>query len=131
MVQHKKGELSDGSSAGSVSGSLGGLSTRALRARRRRLVGQVPELSGYLDASVQEQSRRCGKAGCRCAGGDLHGPYLYLSVLRSLGGRRLTYVPDSLAEVVTAQVTMSARIQAVLGEISAINLELLTRREPG
>ena len=131
MVEHKKGELSDGSSGGSSSVSLGGLSTRALRARRRRLVMAVPELSGYLDASVQEQSRRCGKPGCRCAGGDLHGPYLYLSVLRSLGRRRLIYVPGPLGEVVTEQVTLSAMVQAVLGEISAINLELLARREPG
>jgi hypothetical protein len=131
MVEHKKGEPSDGSSSGSSGALLAGLSTRALRARRRRLVSQVPELGGYLDASVQEQSRRCGKTGCRCAGGDLHGPYLYLSVLRALGGRRLIYVPGPLAETVTTQVSLGQRVQAVLGEISAINLELLTRREPG
>jgi hypothetical protein len=131
MVEHKKGESSDGSSGGSASVSLGGLSTRALRARRRRLVSAVPELSGYLDASVQEQSRRCGKPGCRCVDGDLHGPYLYLSMLRAAGGRRLVYVPGSLADRVGEQVTLSERVQAVLGEISAINLELLARREPG
>jgi hypothetical protein len=130
MVDYKKGTLSDGSSGGSSSVSLGGLSTRALRARRRRLVSAVPGLSGYLDASVQEQSRRCGKASCRCAGGDLHGPYLYLSMLRS-GRRRLVYVPEPLADRVNEQVALSATVQSVLGEISAINLELLTRREPG
>jgi len=130
MVDHKKGESSDGSSGGASSGSLGGLSTRALRARRRRLVSQVPQLSGYLDASVQEQSRRCGKAGCRCAGGDLHGPYLYLSMLRA-GRRRLVYVPGPLADRVNEQVTLSERVREVLGEISAINLELMARREPG
>jgi hypothetical protein len=131
MVEHKRGESSGGSSGGSSSGSLGGLSSRALRARRRRLVSQVPELSGYLGASVQEQSRRCGKPGCRCAGGDLHGPYLYLSMLRAAGGRRLVYVPGPLVDRVSEQVTSSARVQAILGEISAINLELLARREPG
>ena len=87
-------------------------------------------MSGYLDASVQEQSRRCGKAGCRCADGDLHGPYLYLSMLRS-GRRRLVYVPEPLADRVNEQTALSERVREILGEISAINLELLTRREPG
>jgi hypothetical protein len=106
---------------------LSQLSTRALRARRRRLLGRVPDLEGYVAGSLVEQSRRCGKPGCRCATGDLHGPYVYLSA--GAGRRGLIYVPALLADLVAEKVAASASMRQLLGEISAINLELLARRE--
>ena len=109
--------------------SLGGLSTRALRARRRRLLARLPDLGGYLAGSLVEQSRRCGKEGCRCARGELHGPYVYLSVGKTAGRRGLVYVPEALADLVAERVTLGESAQQLLGEISGINLELLSRRE--
>jgi hypothetical protein len=103
---------------------LGGLGTRALRARRARLVRSLPDLAGFVAGSLVEQHRKCGKEGCRCTRGELHGPYVYLSV-----AGRLVYVPADLAAVVRDRVEVSARLQALLEEISAINLELLSRRE--
>jgi len=114
---------------GSSGESLGGVSTRALRARRGRLLTRVPDLGGYVGGALVEQSRRCGKPGCRCAGGELHGPYVYLSVGQAAGRRGLIYVPAALADLVAEKVAVSASVQRVLGEISAINLELLARRE--
>jgi hypothetical protein len=108
---------------------LSGRSTRALKQRRRRLLGRLPEMDEVLHGSVATQGRRCGKPGCRCAAGDLHGPYTYLSVPGPGGRSRLVYVPAGLAEVVERRVAATARAEAVLGEISAINLELLARRE--
>jgi hypothetical protein len=109
---------------------LGELSTRQLRARRRRLVARLPDVADYLAGSVIEQSRRCGKAGCRCAsGGELHGPYVYLSVGKASGRRAMLYVPEALAGAVRGRVAVSESVQLLLGEISAVNLELLVRRE--
>jgi hypothetical protein len=42
---------------------------------------------------------------------------------------RLVYVPAGLADVVRDRLEVSARLQTLLEEISAINLELLSRRE--
>ena len=103
---------------------LAGLTTRALRARRARLSRGVPDPAGFVAGSLVEQHRKCGKEGCRCARGELHGPYVYLSV-----AGRLVYVPAGLADVVRDRLEVSARLQAVLEEISAINLELLSRKE--
>jgi hypothetical protein len=114
---------------GSSGRPLSQVSTRALRARRRRLLGRVPDLEGYVAGSLVEQSRRCGKPGCRCAAGDLHGPYVYLSVPATAGRRGLIYVPAPLADLVAEKVAASASMQRLLGEISVINLELLARRE--
>lgn len=109
--------------------ALGELSSRQLRARRRRAVGQLPDWQEYLAGSLAEQSRRCGKAGCRCAEGELHGPYVYLSVGRARGRRGMVYVPEALAGLVRRRVLAGEQAQQLLAEISAINLELLARRE--
>jgi hypothetical protein len=43
--------------------------------------------------------------------------------------RRLVYVPAGLAGAVRARAETSRRLREMLEEISAINLELLARRE--
>ena len=108
---------------------LGELSLRQLRARRRLLVAALPDLGDYLAGSLVEQSRRCGKPGCRCAGGELHGPYVYLSVGKAPGRAPLVYVPQSLAPLVGERVALTQSVRALLADISAINLELLARRK--
>jgi len=105
------------------------LSVRQLKARRRRLARAMPDLEEVLRGSVLNQGRRCGKEGCRCARGELHGPYVYLSIGRGSGDSRLLYVPSSLADEVQRRVDLTDAAEAALEEISSINLELLGRRE--
>jgi hypothetical protein len=103
---------------------LRGLSAAELRSRRDRLAAGLPDAAGFLAGSLVEQRRRCGKEGCRCARGELHGPYAYLSV-----AGRMVYVPATLAGAIRDRLEVSARLRAVLEEISTVNLELLARRE--
>jgi hypothetical protein len=110
---------------------LTGLTVRGLRARRRRLASGLSDVEALLRGTVVTQRRRCGKETCRCASGQLHGPYTYLSVARPGRRPRLVYVPAELAETVTGQVALADRVEAVLAEITAINAELLARRAPG
>ena len=107
---------------------LGSLSTRALLARRRALAGRLGEVEQVLAGSLVEQTRRCGKVGCRCAEGEPHGPYAYFAP-RTRGRGRLRYVPAPLAEVVRRYLRRGEQVDAVLAEISTINAELLARRE--
>jgi hypothetical protein len=105
---------------------LAKLTVGQLRTRRARLAQQVPDLEAAIRGSLLTQRRRCGKPGCRCTRGELHGPYTYLAV-RNSGRNRLVYIPNELAETVRTRVAMTTRIDAALAEISAINLELLAR----
>lgn len=107
---------------------LGSLSTRALLARRRALAGRLAQVEQLLTGALVEQTRRCGKAGCRCADGEPHGPYAYFAPRRQARGR-LGYVPAALIEVVRGYLQRGEQAEAVLAQISAINAELLTRRE--
>ena len=104
------------------------MSTPTLLDRRHRLVARLGEAELLLAGSLVEQTRRCGKAGCRCADGELHGPYVYFAP-RTAGRGRLRYVPAALVEVVRRCVQTGVEVEGVLAEISAINAELLARRE--
>ena len=105
------------------------LSVRQLRTRRRRLATGLPDVEALLRGSLVDQGRRCGKEGCRCTRGELHGPYTYLATGRARGRSRLLYVPAALVELVRRRVDQTARVDAALDEIAAINTELLARRE--
>jgi hypothetical protein len=105
------------------------MTTRALRARRRPPARSLPELEGLISGSVVEQGRRCGKEGCRCATGELHGPYTYVVLPRIEGRTRTVYVPAGAAEAVRRGAAVSAQVRAAVEEISAVNVELLSRGE--
>ncbi|HEX8771536.1 MAG TPA: DUF6788 family protein [Acidimicrobiales bacterium] len=103
------------------------MTVRQLRARRRRLARSLPDVEALIAGSVVEQGRRCGKEGCRCASGELHGPYTYVVLPRARGRTRTVYVPASAAEAVRRGAAVSAQVRAALEEISSINIELLAR----
>jgi hypothetical protein len=107
---------------------FGHLSTQQLRARRRRLAGRGLDFTQMMAGSLVSQSRRCGKPRCGCVTGDPHGPYLYLSTATAAPSR-LRYVPAALADGVKRRLRATAAVHAVLAELSAINVELLARRE--
>ena len=106
---------------------LSELSVRRLLARRRRLAGEVSEPERTLRGVLVREGRRCSSAGCRCRRGQLHGPYAYLAIYT--GGRsRTIYVPAMVQAACEQQVELTRRNEALLAEISQINLELLRRR---
>src|SRR6266700_3499793 len=103
------------------------LSVRQLLARRRRLAGGFSDVERTLRGVLLREGRRCSSEGCRCRRGELHGPYAYLAVYT--GGRsRTIYVPQSAAAIVRGHVNVTQRNEALLLEISQLNLELLRRR---
>ena len=102
------------------------LTTAQLRARRARLVRQLPDVQATLYGSLQRQTRRCGEPGCHCATGEPHGPYLYVA-LRVDGRTRMVYVPTTATDLIERHVAVTGRIEATLADISAINHELLAR----
>ena len=103
------------------------MSVSQLRARRRRLAAGLSDPQLTLRGALLHESRRCSSEGCRCRRGELHGPYSYLAVYAD-GRSRTIYVPAAAQAVCETSVAVTARNEALLGEISEINLELLRRR---
>jgi hypothetical protein len=104
------------------------LSTRQLLDRRRSAAARLGDVERILSGTLTEQSRRCGRPGCRCADGEPHGPYAYFTP-RPAGRGRARYVPAALADAVRRLLRRGTEAEAVLAEISAVNAELLARRE--
>src|SRR6202453_1458293 len=107
---------------------LAGMPSGRLLARRRELAGRLGDVEHVLAGSMAGQSRRCGKAGCQCADGEPHGPYAYFTP-RPAGRGRARYVPAALADAVRRFLRRGTEVETVLAEISAVNAELLARRE--
>ena len=107
---------------------LHALTVGALLRRRRRLARTLQNWEATLQGTLVTQGRRCGKTGCRCAQGELHGPYVYVALAHPRGSSRLLYVPEEVRELVRQKIAMTDRMTAALEAISEINLELLARR---
>lgn len=101
----------------------------SLRRRRDVTLRKLPPMEAILRGSLVERYLRCGKAGCRCAGGVGHGPKHYLSV--SLPGRRpeMLYVPKDLVERVRELLENHRLLKELVETISEVNRELLRRGE--
>ena len=110
-----------------ASAQISDLSVRQLLARRRRLAAGLSEPERTLRGVLLSEGRRCSSEGCRCRRGELHGPYSYLAVYAD-GRSRTIYVPAAAQAVCEAHVAVTQRNEALLQEISQINLELLRRR---
>jgi hypothetical protein len=110
-----------------MTSELSELSVRQLFARRRGLVAGLSEPERTLRGVLLSEGRRCSSEGCRCRRGELHGPYSYLAVYAD-GRSRTIYVPAATQAVCEAHVAVTQRNEALLLEVSQINLELLRRR---
>jgi hypothetical protein len=110
-----------------MTSELSELSVRQLLGRRRRLVAGLSEPERTLRGVLLSEGRRCSSEGCRCRRGELHGPYSYLAVYAD-GRSRTIYVPQTVKSACEASVEVTQRNEALLQEVSQINLELLRRR---
>jgi hypothetical protein len=103
-----------------------------LAAARRRLVPQLPEPSAILPGSLLSRMVRCNKPGCRYCEkgtGKGHGPIWILSI--SLGNRRVRQIPipAELKPQVEEGLRAFARMQELLKQIAALNVDLLKERK--
>lgn len=101
-------------------------------AARRRLVPQLPDSSAILPGSLLSRMVRCNKPGCRYCEkgtGKGHGPIWILSI--SLGNRRVRQIPipGELKPEVEQGLRAFARMQELLKQIAALNVELLKERK--
>src|SRR5260221_6983275 len=107
---------------------LRGLSPRQLLSRRRAAAARLGDVQEVLAGALTEQARRCGRPGCRCAGGEPHGPYLYFSP-RQAGRGRLRYVPAPLAQVVRRYLRRGGQGRAGVAGVSALKAPPLAPTE--
>ena len=95
--------------------------------KRQRLLDKLPDPGQILRGSLVTRYRRCGKAGCHCAGEDDpgHGPAHYLMVTVAPGRTVTVYVAEKNREQVETYLQNFRRTRELLEEISTLNRSLL------
>ncbi|HSP61978.1 MAG TPA: DUF6788 family protein [Pyrinomonadaceae bacterium] len=109
--------------------NLSRLSVLALCKRREGLSKNLPPLAEILRGSLMERYMTCGKADCRCARGERHGPIWYLSVTLDQSHRAGGTVPPDQVEAVRRWIENDHIVKDHLEKISDINRELLQRNK--
>jgi len=49
-----------------------------INTRRTNAINRVLNTKPYIAAQVYQRYRKCGKPNCKCAKGELHGPFLWI-----------------------------------------------------
>jgi hypothetical protein len=91
---------------------------RKLEQRRAALKVTLAEVGDLRPGSLVERYRRCGKAGCHCAGAGAEGHGPSWSLTREVGGKTVTRVirPDAVPRT-RAQIAEYRRFRAVVREL--------------
>jgi hypothetical protein len=89
-----------------------------LEQRRAALKVTLAEVGDLRPGSLVERYRRCGKAGCHCAGEGAEGHGPSWSLTREVGGKTITRVipPDAVPRT-RAQIAEYRRFRAVVREL--------------
>lgn len=99
----------------------------AMERSRRSRVAQLSYSRRLMRGTLTLRSRRCGKAGCRCARGELH-VSLYL-VQSQRGKPRQVFVPKEWEERVRRAVTDYQELQKGVEEVSELEWKRLEKRK--
>ena len=100
------------------------------------LMAELARPGAMIAGSFYEMHKKCGRAGCRCARGELHGPFPVISISRR-GQRSTRSVRRDRVDEVAAKTEAYARFQKgltafrrkmtriteILAEIREANLE--------
>ncbi len=105
------------------------LTSAHLRQKRKRLLKQLKSIEeNMIRGSLIERYKQCGKSNCHCNEGSKHGPTYYLSVSIPDARTVLIYVSMENKVIVEEALENYRKTQKIIGEISDINRELLSRK---
>lgn len=89
-----------------------------LRRQRDELKARLAEVGDLRPGSLVERYRRCGKAGCHCAGKGAEGHGPSWSLTREVGGKTITHVIPARAVAQTReQIAEHRRFRALVREV--------------
>ena len=102
------------------------LSVAEIRRARSTLARRLGRRGEIMKGSLVMRATVCGRPGCKCARGEKHGPYLYVSVFRE-GRTRSVYVPQHLEGEVRRWVENAQQVERDVAELTWLNAEWLRR----
>lgn len=95
-----------------------------VRGRRAKLEDKALRSRAMVRGSLLELMRKCGKPGCKCQRGELHGPNFYLSLPQPGKRSRMLPVPRDKVKTVKSLNTHYHDFQHALTEIRRLGEEI-------
>jgi hypothetical protein len=95
-----------------------------LRTRRTNLENKGLRSRAMVRGSLLELMRKCGKPGCKCQRGELHGPNFYLSLPKPEKRSRMLPVPPDKVKMLKSLNLHYHDFQHALTEIRRLNEEI-------
>lgn len=95
-----------------------------LRTRRTNLENKALRSRAMVRGSLLELMRKCGKPGCKCQRGELHGPNFYLSLPKPGKRSQILPVPMDRVKVLKSLNLHYHDFQHALTEIRRLNGEI-------
>ena len=96
---------------------------RQLREVRSRLEKNNMNMGPMVEGSLITHYKPCGNKRCKCARGELHGPYWYLSTQKERK-TRLKYIPKQKLKRVSQLANTYKEFQRNIQEIRSLNKEI-------
>lgn len=96
----------------------------AANKRREFLLHQLMKIEPFLAAQVYERYKKCGNKNCKCARGELHGPFVWLYQNKKNEKLLSTSVPKELAQEAKMLADNYKDIQEKRKEIREIDSEI-------
>lgn len=106
------------------------LSTAHLIKERGRLLQSITSLAGMIKGSRFQRYSTCSRSACACHRDERkrHGPRAYV-VTGVAGCQRQYYIPRGQENGVREGVEQFRRLSNIIERITAINVELMRRKE--
>jgi hypothetical protein len=95
-----------------------------LEKKRKRLIDDLMEPGQMVAGSLYKVYRKCGKPGCRCAKGEMHGPFACLST-RDQGRRKVKHIRQGDEDWVARRAAEYRRYQKRLAQLRKIDARVL------
>ncbi len=94
---------------------------------RDELIKQMKNNLGFIQGSMVKIYRSCGKKGCRCQQGYLHGPAHYISY-KEKGRTQMVYIPKALAGEVKKSLAQYKKVKELIRQIGQANIRQLKEK---
>lgn len=94
-----------------------------LEQQRQKKLTYLLNPKDMIAGSIYETYKKCGNKNCRCAKGDLHGPFFYLS--RKTGGKtKLTFVRRADEDSIEEKAKNYRKYTKAVADLGKLNMKI-------
>ena len=96
---------------------------RFLERQRQKKLTYLLNPKDMIAGSMYGTYKKCGNRKCRCAKGDLHGPFFYLS-RKEDGATKLTFVRRADEDIIEEKAKNYRKYTKAVADLGKLNLKI-------